>query len=120
MGQINVDALRRFTAGDEDLLADLSTLFVQYYPDMTARLRLAIDSHDGSGLREASHQLKSRLGYFQASLLVEYASRLEEFGKLNQFQEANDLLQLLFQGIEEMLDELRDMTKLPLSIHDGE
>ena len=102
MSLIKLEALERFIQGDEELLADLSTLFVQYYPDIEARLNLAIDNGDGESLRETAHQLKSRLGYFQAPVLVDCACRLETCGKTGDLDDADAILKTLFDGIRQL------------------
>ena len=120
MSLIKLEALERFIQGDEELLADLSTLFVQYYPDIEARLNLAIDNGDGESLRETAHQLKSRLGYFQAPVLVDCACRLETCGKTGDLDDADAILKTLFDGIRQLVSELRELTHLPLSLNEND
>jgi HPt (histidine-containing phosphotransfer) domain-containing protein len=120
MPLIEIDALQQFMQGDEELLADLSTLFVQYYPDMAARLKLAIENRDCQLLRETAHQLKSRLGYFQTPVLVDFACRLEHYAKTGRFDDANASLEALFVGVRQLVDELRDLTQLPLCLSEND
>jgi HPt (histidine-containing phosphotransfer) domain-containing protein len=120
MSLIKIEALAQFIQGDEELLADLSTLFVQYYPDIAARLNLAIDNGDGESLRETAHQLKSRLGYFQAPVLVDCACRLETCGKTGDLDEADAILKSLFDGIRQLVSELRELTHLSLSLNEND
>ena len=81
MQLIDKDALDDFIQGDEELLADLATMFTQHLPDMEARLRVAID--DGDAPRCVSRLTNSRvvLGYFSAPGCKALAAELEERGR---------------------------------------
>jgi HPt (histidine-containing phosphotransfer) domain-containing protein len=114
MPHINAEALREYIQGDDDLLADLATMFVQALPDCKARLRFSVRSHDAGMLREATHQLASRLGYFQAEGLRELAKRLEQFGITNHLDGVRELVDQLIPGLDELVSELRQLTKLSL------
>ena len=116
MGRIDKTSLDQFVEGDDELLAELASAFVKYLPDMEARLRFAVGDSDPSALQEAAHQIKSRLGYFFAASLQEAAYQLETCGRQCEMQNSADLLNDLLQGIHEMLDELRQFTKLQLQV----
>ena len=114
MPHINSQALTEFIQGDEVLLADLATMFVQALPDCKARLRFSVRSHDAAMLREATHQLASRLGYFQADGLRELAKRLEQCGISKHLDGVRDLVDQLITGLDELVNEFRQLTKLSL------
>ena len=116
MPHIDAASLKQFILGDDVLLADLATIFVQSLPDCKARLRFSVQGHDAMMLREAAHQLASRLGYFQAEGLRELAKRLEQCGITNQLDGMRDAVDQLTQGLDELVGELRQLTQLPLRI----
>ena len=111
---INAEYLLEFLQGDEGLLAELATIFVQTLPDVKARLQFSVRSHDPLMLREVTHQLASRLGYFQAMELSDRARNLEQCAMANQLGDASQKVVQLIQGLGELVDELRLLTKLPL------
>jgi len=49
---INAESLKEFMQDDEDLLAELATMFVQALPDCKARLRFSVRGCDAVMLRE--------------------------------------------------------------------
>lgn len=113
---IDPNALNNVTQGDDELLADLATMFVQFLPDMEARLRLAVESDDADTLRETAHQLRGRAGYFAAGSVVDLASKLEHNGRRGELKKAGELLDDLLVQVNEMVEELRSYTKLSLEI----
>lgn len=115
MPQINQIALNNFIQDDTEMLGDLASIFAQALGDSTARLNLAVDNRDASVLRETAHQLKSRLGYFSAAGLRELAQLVEMKGKQNQLNDVRPIVAELLAGIDEMMDELRELTGMPLA-----
>lgn len=111
---INAEYLLEFLQGDEGLLAELATIFVQTLPDVKARLQFSVRSHDPLMLREVTHQLASRLGYFQAMELSDRARNLEQCAMANQLGDASQKVVQLIEGLGELVEELRQLTKLPL------
>jgi HPt (histidine-containing phosphotransfer) domain-containing protein len=118
--QINSESLKDFLQDDEELLAELATIFVQTLPDTKARLRFSVRSLDASMLREVSHQLSSRLGYFHASELSDRAKQLEQLAIQNQFEGTGELADQLIIGLDELLRELRQLTNLPLEMQEDD
>ncbi len=114
MPHINSESLKQFIQGDEVLLADLATMFVESLPDCKARLRFSVRGSDAVMLREAAHLLASRLGYFQADGLREQAKHLEQCGINGQISDARVLVDQLIKGLDELVSELRQLTQLPL------
>jgi HPt (histidine-containing phosphotransfer) domain-containing protein len=116
MKHINRAALVTLMDGDDQLLAQLASMFAQTLSDCEARLRLAVDESNALSLRDTAHQLKSRLAYFQAEELHTLALRLERKGLANELTHASALVDELFLGIRELLNELRELTRLPLNV----
>jgi len=120
MSHINHAALEKFFEGDAELLGDLANMFAQSWNDCKVRITLAIDGRDASGLCELAHQLRGRLGYFSANSLQELAQELENRGKCNRLEDIRPLVNQLLDGIEGLMGELRELTKLPLNYGDDE
>jgi HPt (histidine-containing phosphotransfer) domain-containing protein len=116
MPHINTESLKQFLQGDDVLLADLAVLFVQGLPDCKARLRFSVRSNNAEMLRDVTHQLASRLGYFQAEGLREQVKQLEGRGMNNQIADAGTLVEDVINGLDELVMELRHLTHLPLQI----
>ena len=117
---IDQDELNNIIQGDEDLLAELTTMFVQYLPDMQSRLRLAVADRNVSSLQENAHQLKSRLAYFGATTLREIASELESSDANIPMQDIGGRIELLLAGCSDLVGELNDLTGLALRVDEDE
>ena len=115
---IDQSALARIFESDEDLLAELSTMFVKMLPDIRARLRVAIEERDWEETEALAHQMKGRLGYFGATPLQNLAREIEVEAQQNSADGLAELYQNLFNGIVEMVDELSDLTKLDFQVSD--
>ena len=115
---IDKEALDDFIQGDHELLGDLASMFTQYLPDMQARMCLAITDRDASALRESAHQMKARLGYFQAASLQEIAAQLEKQAQAGELDAASQTLRRLLDGCQRLLGELRVYTGLSLNTCD--
>lgn len=112
---IDPESLKEFTQGDETLLAELATMFVQSLPDCKARLRFAVRSRDALMLREVTHQLGSRLGYLQAKQLSDLARTLEQRAIANQLEGTGEQIDQMIEGLDQLVVELRLLTQLALA-----
>ena len=61
--------------GDRELLAEISRLFIDDAPRHLARIREALDAHNGESLRRAAHGLKGAAANFDADGVVERRAR---------------------------------------------
>jgi len=68
-------------AGDRQLLAEISRLFVEDAPKYLARIREALDQRDSDALRRAAHALKGAAANFDAAAVVDAARALEDIGR---------------------------------------
>lgn len=108
--------LEKMTAGDAELLADVAVIFVRLLPDLDARLRYGIENRESQEIANAAHQLKSRVSYFGATRIQELASQMELEARKNELTNMPTLHQEIFDGVLQLLDELRDLTKLALEV----
>jgi HPt (histidine-containing phosphotransfer) domain-containing protein len=58
---IDVNQLRRNTAGDRELLSELITVFQQELPSMQSALLAGLTQQDGTTIGRAAHKLKGSL-----------------------------------------------------------
>jgi signal transduction histidine kinase/DNA-binding response OmpR family regulator len=102
----SLDVLAR-VGGDRELLAEISRLFVDDAPRHLARIRAALDAHDGDGLGRAAHGLKGAAANFDALDVVAAARALEEIGRTAQFDEAEAAWVALTLETERLINMLR-------------
>lgn len=69
-------ALER-VAGDQVLLAELITIFLEDYPGQLAALHQSLEQGDSDALRKAAHTLKGSLSYLAASPGAQLALAIE-------------------------------------------
>lgn len=120
MQHIDPTSLEAFFEDDTELLIDLALLFGKALGDCKARSKYALENRDASTLCETMHLLNGRLGYFSAAGLQNLACAIETMGKQNQINDACPLVTELFVGIEEMMNELRQITGMPLVYEDDD
>jgi HPt (histidine-containing phosphotransfer) domain-containing protein len=117
MSVIDQTALEKMIACDEELLADLAIMFVQLLPDLEARLRIGIENGVAPEVETVAHQLRSRVAYFGATGLQTLASRVELAAREGDLTDIGPACQQMLDGVNEMLAELRAITRLPLEVH---
>ena len=66
--------------GDEELMAEVTRLFVEDCPARLAAIRAAIDAADAQAIRTTAHALKGAAGNLSARGLFESAQTLERLG----------------------------------------
>lgn len=118
MSIIDPVSLQKMTAGDEELLADVAVIFVRLLPDLKARLRIGVEHQDAGEIETAAHQLKSRVSYFGATELQEIAIEIETAAQVSEFGNVTQLHDQMLEGLDQLIDELRSLTKLSLDVGD--
>jgi HPt (histidine-containing phosphotransfer) domain-containing protein len=116
MGIIAKSQLESITGDDNELLADLASMFAQLVPDACARIRLGIENRDAQVLESISHQLRSRFSYFGASELQSLAREIETSSRANDLDGIEIKCQAMIDGIDQLIAELRQLTRLPLDV----
>ena len=77
--------------GDEDLLAEVAGLFLDFYPRQLKEIRTAIANGDARTLERTAHSLKGAAANFGATDVASCALRLEQMGRESQLQEAESV-----------------------------
>lgn len=111
---IDKTELQNVIGGDENLLADLAIMFVHSLPDLEARIQVGVDNHAANEIETAARQLRSRISNFGASELKNQAGKLELAARNQEIHRVETLQHKLFADVEQLVVELRSLTKLPL------
>ena len=73
-------ALKRLD-GDEELLADLMSLYVTEVPEQLAGLKATLERGDFQSLADCAHAIKGMAGHFCAATLINFSKQLEDAGR---------------------------------------
>ncbi len=106
--------LDQMTAGDDELLADLSVMFVKLLPEIESRVRLGLINGDAGSIKSAAHQLKSRVSYFGATTVRNRVQYLESMAVNNTPEYLSPIADAIFDDIDRLIVELSVLTGLAL------
>jgi HPt (histidine-containing phosphotransfer) domain-containing protein len=95
--------------GDEDLLREISSIFLSEYPSLLDEIRIAVDSSDPKGLERAAHSLKGSVSNFGASAATNAAYTLEAMGRKQQMTQAKEALNELVLQLYQLRPELEEL-----------
>jgi HPt (histidine-containing phosphotransfer) domain-containing protein len=93
--------------GDEDLLHEISALFLEDAPGRLATLKDALNARDGRALYRAAHAIKGSASNFSVPAIVEAALRVEALAIEGQIDAAAAATARLETLVDALLDELR-------------
>jgi CheY-like chemotaxis protein len=86
--------------GDEELAAELVTIFRDNTPAIIETIRHAVANKDGASLSASAHKLLSSLGCFGAAPAHARALSLEAQGRTNDFRETDEVFRELEREID--------------------
>jgi PAS domain S-box-containing protein len=89
-------------AGDEELLKDVTDLFLESYPRWLAEIRGALAAGDAGKLQAAAHTLKGAVSHFGPSAAHVAAQELEDLGRQSRLLHAAPVLARLEQALVEL------------------
>lgn len=115
---IDSEALQDFVREDQDMLADLASVYTRLLPDGLARMEQAVENEDTVALGEIAQQMKGRFSYFFCPSLVEIAEELESLATKDDMDKSDELLESIRAGAVELVGELAELTGLPLQIEE--
>jgi HPt (histidine-containing phosphotransfer) domain-containing protein len=95
--------------GDEELLREISAIFLQEYPPLIAEIEAAIATSDSKRLERAAHSLKGSVANFAAEAATQAAFRLESMGRRAELQEAGAALRDLLVQFRQLRPALEDL-----------
>ena len=91
----NIEKALEFVGGDEELLKDMASLFIDRSDVLLRAVESAVEDGDPMALRDAAHAYKGAVGHFAAEEVRQLALRLEAMGKDGEMQAGNELLRQL-------------------------
>jgi two-component system, sensor histidine kinase and response regulator len=92
--------------GDEDLLREIASLFLDDYPQLVEKIQAALEANDAHGLERASHSLKGSVANFGAEPAYQAALELERIGRSNDMSQARAAYQRLDESLKSLRPEL--------------
>jgi two-component system, sensor histidine kinase and response regulator len=93
--------------GDEELLKEIATIFLEDYPNSIQEIRAAIAASDAKRLETSAHTLKGSVSNFGARSAVASALLLEQMGRAGQMQQCAEALEALEQALVELRADLQ-------------
>ena len=81
--------------GDEELLREIASVFLEDYPNSLQEIRSAIAAGDAKRLENSAHTLKGSVANFGAAVIVGLASSLEQIGRSQRMEQSADALAAL-------------------------
>src|SRR3954452_3890804 len=79
--------------GDEDLLREITSIFLDDYPNLIAEIEAAVLKKDGKLLERAAHSLKGSVSNFGAQAATQASWRLETMARKGDLAEVEPALQ---------------------------
>jgi two-component system sensor histidine kinase/response regulator len=104
------DVLERF-GGDEGLLKEIVTVFLESYPELLTELRAAIQRQDAKDLQRMAHTLKGSISYFSNQTPLHLALELEALGRAGVCEGASELCVALERAIERLKPGLAEIIR---------
>jgi HPt (histidine-containing phosphotransfer) domain-containing protein len=101
------DALRHRLAGDDELMTDVITVFLDDLPARLAAIKDAVAARDADRLRLAAHMLKGAAGNLSALGLFEAANVLERIAVESHMEAADGAWRQLSVEASNVVDVLR-------------
>lgn len=92
--------------GDQDILSQLSELFLQEYPGQLSAVRRGLEAHDASAVARSAHTLKGSVGVFGADAAVNAAHRLETCAKKSDLTDAKKAYDVLEREVTRLAQSL--------------
>ena len=108
--RLDLVAVLERVGGDEELLREITAIFLEDYPSLIGEIQAAIEAKDARRLEVAAHTLKGSVANFGAQDAIEAAYRLEQLGRNCQMVEAPEALRVLetrFSLLHPALEKLR-------------
>lgn len=93
--------------GDEELLQELTEVFLMDSPKWLTELRTAASTGNATDLRRAAHTIKGAVGYFGADEAGAAADHLQELGRAGDAVAAVAFVPTLEQALERLTAALR-------------
>ena len=104
------ESLDKLTGGDREFMAEIIDTFLDYAPDLLAKMRDGVEQSNAADLRIATHSLKSNSADFGADSLRELCKQAELLGAEGRLDGADTLVSqaaTVYTAVESALKTLR-------------
>jgi two-component system, sensor histidine kinase and response regulator len=88
--------------GDEDLLREITAIFLEEYPALIEEIRTAVGNQDAEQLERAAHTLKGSVANFGAQAATQAAYRLEGMGRRGELHGSGSAFEELVSRFEQL------------------
>ncbi len=106
---LDMERLLKTVDNDWSLIREITELFFSDAPRQMIRIQESIDNQDSDELLEAAHSLKGAAGAFGKNRVYDLAFKLEQLGRaqtIDSAQEYNDMLKQALAAMEEQLQDI--------------
>ncbi len=104
---IDWDAARQNIPGGKDMFRELAVILRSQSPQLLQEMTSALQDRDANRLRRAAHTLKGAAGHFAAHRLTAAAGALEQLGRDESWENADELLSAVRQEAASLLQALQ-------------
>ncbi|HYO83210.1 MAG TPA: Hpt domain-containing protein [Bryobacteraceae bacterium] len=105
------DAILDRVGGDEELLREITEIFLSEYPGLLEEIRTAVDTRDTGKLEVSAHTLKGSVSNFGADAATAAARDLEAMARKGQLDDAPNALNALELHFAALLPALEALTR---------
>ncbi|MBF0194719.1 MAG: response regulator [Magnetococcales bacterium] len=105
--KLDITSLLKTVDNDWSLIKEITDLFFSDAPKQMERIQTAITNDDTTELLEAAHSLKGAAGAFGDSIVYDLAYELEQLGRSNTTDSAQESHNLLNEALASMEDNLQ-------------
>jgi HPt (histidine-containing phosphotransfer) domain-containing protein len=97
------DLMLERMGGDNQLLDDVLTVFIEEIPGMMSDVRAAVSGQDAPAIERSAHSMKGALLNITADSAAELASQLEQLGSAGRVDGTADLMAQLEVEIDRLI-----------------
>jgi PAS domain S-box-containing protein len=106
---IDRDRVLATLQGDEQLLQEVVTIFLDQYPRWLEEIRAALRQRDPEKLAFVAHTLKGSVGNFSRTQAFDAAHRLEKIGRDGNLDDAEEAYQDLEESLQQLVASLHQL-----------
>lgn len=106
MKYINLDYINGITDGDNELLNELSDIFISQIDEIVDILNESMEKKDFTTLKQAAHKIKSSLRTFGVKDLATRFEEVELSRDVNFSEEFNEIIKNMINEVNSVVSEL--------------
>jgi two-component system, sensor histidine kinase and response regulator len=109
IGSLDREAALARVGGDDELLKEIATLFLENYQAWVSELREAAACNDAAAIQRTAHGLKGSVANFGARDAVEASLKLESLGRSGDLTQVPESLAALESALETLRTDLESL-----------